>query len=70
MTRKKSTASLESDLERIETEMIKTKERYEKLSAEYKNLRKEVELAEINEIMTAYKKSKKSRNELLTFLKA
>lgn len=70
MTRKKSTASLESDLERIETEMIKTKERYEKLSAEYKNLRKEVELAEINEIMTAYKKSKKTRNELLAFLKA
>ena len=69
MARKKSTATIESEISKTEAEMTKIQDRYNKLADKLKNLQEQKRQIESEEIMEAYLQSGKSLDEVMTFLK-
>lgn len=68
MARKKSTAAIENEINKVKSDMSKIQDRYDKLAEQLKSLQKQKRQLEAETIMDAYMKSGKSFNELMTFL--
>ena len=69
MARKKSTATIESEISKTEAEMTKIQDRYNKLADKLKDQQEQKRRIESEEIMEAYLQSGKSLDEVMTFLK-
>ena len=74
MARKKSTATIESEISKTEAEMTKIQDRYNKLADKLKDLKlkdlqEQKRQIESEEIMEAYLQSGKSLDEVMTLLK-
>lgn len=67
MARKRSISSIESEIRKIEEELIKVHKKQENLEAELLKRQKEKQEIETNQIMDAFKKSGKSMRELMVF---
>ena len=68
MARKKSTESIEAEINKVKAAMSKLQDRYDKLADQLKDLEDQKRRAEAEVIMDAYLKSGKSLDELMTFL--
>jgi len=68
MARKKTTASIDAEITKAKTEMSRIQDRYDKLGEKLKRLEEQKRQYESEAIMTAYLKSGKSFEELMTFL--
>lgn len=68
MPRTKSMKSLEKKISKVSIELEKSKNRYNQLCRELLELQKEREDLEAKSIYAAFKKSRKSLRELMTFL--
>ncbi len=68
MARKKSTESIDSEIEKIKSEMIKLQDKQDRLTERLKNLQEQKRQHEAEAIMDAYAKSGKSLEEVMTFL--
>lgn len=69
MARKKTTASIDADSKKIQTEMSGLQNRYDRLADRLTELQEEKRRHTSEEIMDAFEKSGKSYQELMTFLK-
>ena len=68
MARNRSIASIDSEIQKIEEELIKVHNKQEALEAELSKLQKAKQEIEAKQIMDAFKKSGKSMHELMIFL--
>ncbi len=68
MPRQKSMKTLNTKIQKTKSEMEQSKSRYNQLCKELLKLQKEQELLEAKEIYAAFKKSRKTLRELMTFL--
>lgn len=68
MARKRSTATIEAEIEKIRSDMSKLQDRYDTLAEKLKELEAQKRRAESEAIMDAYIKSGRSLDEVLTFL--
>lgn len=68
MARTKSISSIESEIVKLETELVKAQEKVDAISDKLLKLQKQRQEYEARQIMEAYKKSGKSLQELMTFL--
>ena len=68
MPREKSLKTLDSKIEKALTDLNTTKEKYSSFCKEIHKLRREREKIEAKTIYSAFKKSRKTYKELLTFL--
>ena len=68
MSRMKSISTIENELVKAEQELAKAQERVENLSDKVLKLQKQKQEYEARQIMTAYKKSRKTFQEVMTFL--
>lgn len=68
MPRQKSMKTLNMKIQKTKSEMEHSKSRYNQLCKELLELQKEQELLEAKEIYAAFKKSRKTLRELMTFL--
>lgn len=69
MARKKTTASIDADSKKIQTEMSGLQNRYDRLADRLTELQEEKRRRTSEEIMDAFEKSGKSYQKLMTFLK-
>lgn len=67
-SRKLRINSIEEEIKTKEQQLVKAKEKYEKIADEILELQKKKEEAEAKKIMEAFKKSGKSMSELMTYL--
>lgn len=68
MARKKTTAAIEAEISKAKADMSRLQDRYDKLAEKLKNLQEQKFKAEAEAIITAYSKSGKSFDEIMTFL--
>lgn len=68
MARKKSTDAIETEINKVKSDMTKLQERYNKLADKLKDLQEQKRRIEADAIMDAYLKSGKSYDEIMTFL--
>lgn len=68
MARKKSTETIDTEINKIKSDMSKLQDRYDKLADKLKDLQEQKRRIEVNAIMEAYLKSGKSFDEIMTFL--
>jgi len=68
MTRMKTIQSIDAKIEKNKSALSRIKARYERLADNLKKLQDERQALEARAIMTAFKKSRKSFSELMTFL--
>ena len=68
MARTKSISSIESEIVKLEAELVKAQEKVDAISDKLLKLQKQRQEYEARQIMEAYKKSGKSLQELMTFL--
>lgn len=68
MARKKSTESIDAEINKIKFDMSKLQDRYDKLAEKLKDLQEQKRRIEADVIMDAYLKSGKSLDEIMTFL--
>lgn len=68
MARKRTTASIDTEISKIKTDMSKLQDRYDKLAERLKALQEQKLKVEAEAIIAAYSKSGKSFEELMTFL--
>lgn len=69
MARKKSTTSIENEINKVKSEMTKLQIKYDNLADKLESLEKEKCQRESELIMEAYHKSNKSIDEIMKFLK-
>ncbi len=60
--------SIDSEIEKIKSEMIKLQDKQDRLTERLKNLQEQKRQHEADAIMDAYAKSGKSLEEVMTFL--
>ena len=68
MARTKSISSIESEIVKLEAELAKAQEKVDAISDKLLKLQKQRQEYEARQIIEAYKKSRKSLQELMTFL--
>lgn len=68
MARKKSTDSIETEINKVKSDMTKLQARYNRLADRLKCLQEQKRRIEADAIMDAYLKSGKSYDEIMTFL--
>lgn len=68
MARKKSTETIEAEINKVKSDMSRLQDRYDKLADKLKGLQEEKRRIEADVIMDAYLKSDKSLDEIITFL--
>lgn len=68
MARMKSICTIETELRKAEADLKKAQEKVDALSQRMLQLQQQKQVYEARQIITAYKKSGKSLDELLTFL--
>lgn len=68
MARKKSTESIDAEINKIKFDMSKLQDRYDKLAEKLKDLQEQKRRIEADVIMDAYLKSGKSLDEIMMFL--
>jgi len=68
MARKKSTETIEAEINKVKSDMSRLQDRYDKLADKLKGLQEEKRRIEADDIMDAYLKSDKSLDEIITFL--
>ena len=68
MARKKSSESIDAEINKIKFDMSKLQDRYDKLAEKLKDLQEQKRRIEADVIMDAYLKSGKSLDEIMTFL--
>jgi predicted nucleic acid-binding Zn-ribbon protein len=68
MARTKSTTSIETEIAKINGELAKLQKKQEFLSGRLLELQKQKQEHEAKQVMEAFRKSRKSLQELMTFL--
>ena len=68
MARMKSITTIENEIAKTESELIKLQKKHDALASKLRDLQKEKQDYEARQIMDAYKRSGKSLHELMTFL--
>ena len=68
MARKKSTETIDAEINKVKSDMSKLQDRYDKLAEKLKDLQDQKRRCEADAIMDAYLKRGKSFNEIMTFL--
>ena len=68
MARVRSIKSIETEISKVEAELIKAQEKCDALSARLLELQKTKQEIEARQVMDAFRKSGKSMQELMTFL--
>ena len=68
MARKKSTETIEAEINKVKSDMSRLQDRYDKLADKLKGLQEEKRRIEADVIMDAYLKSDMSLDEIITFL--
>lgn len=68
MARMRSISSIEKEISKVESDLLKAQERVDSLSARLLELQKTKQEIEAKKIMEAFRKSGKSIQELMTFL--
>lgn len=69
MARKKSTETIDAEINKVKSDMSRLQDRYNKLADKLKDLQDQKRQIEADVIMDAYLKSSKSLDEIMTFLK-
>lgn len=70
MARMKNITTIDTKIEKIKQQIVKTEKRYNKLSESLQQLQKEKDRYQAGQILLAFKNSRKSYRELMTFLGA
>ena len=68
MARSKSMTTIDSEIQKLEAELVKAKEKYDTTAARLQAVRKQKQEAEMKQLMEAYRQSGKSFSEVLIFL--
>lgn len=68
MARSKSISTIDAEISKVESKLIKVQARYDSLAAQLLELQQKKKEYEANRVMDAFRKSGKSLDELLTFL--
>ncbi len=68
MARNRSISSIDSEIQKIEEELIKVHKKQETLESQLSELQKTKQEIEAKQIMDAFRKSGKSMHELMIFL--
>ena len=68
MARMRSISSIEKEISKVESDLVKAQERCDVLSAQLLELQKMKQEIEAKKVMDAFRKSGKSMQELMTFL--
>lgn len=68
MARSRSISSINTELEKLEAELTRAQQRVDSISEKILTLQKQKQEYETRQIMEAYRKSRKSFQELMTFL--
>lgn len=68
MARKKSTETIDAEINKVKSDMSRLQDRYDKLADKLKELQEQKRRIEADVIMEAYLKSGKSLDEIMTFL--
>jgi predicted transcriptional regulator len=68
MARKRSTETIETEINKIKANMTRLQDRYNKLADKLKELQEQKRRMEADVIMDAYLRSGKSFDEIMTFL--
>ncbi|PWT26038.1 DUF4315 family protein [Butyrivibrio fibrisolvens] len=68
MARMRSISSIETEISKVESDLLKAQERVDSLSARLLELQKTKQEIEAKKVMDAFRKSGKSIQELMTFL--
>ena len=68
MARKKSTETIDGEINKVKSDISKLQDRYDKLADKLKDLQEQKRRIEADVIMDAYLKSGKSLDEIMTFL--
>ena len=68
MARMRSISSIETEISKVESDLLKAQGRVDSLSAQLLELQKTKQEIEAKKVMEAFRKSGKSIQELMTFL--
>lgn len=68
MARKKSAATIDTEISKVKSDMSKLQDRYDRLAEKLKDLQEQKRRCEADAIIDAYVKSGKSFDEIMTFL--
>lgn len=68
MARMRSISSIETEISKVESDLLKAQGRVDSLSAQLLELQKTKQEIEAKKVMEAFRKSGKSMQELMTFL--
>lgn len=68
MARKKSTETIDAEINKVKSDMSRLQDRYDKLADKLKDLQEQKKQLESEAIMDSYLKSGKSFDEIMTFL--
>ena len=68
MARMRSITSIETEISKVESDLLKAQERCDVLSARLLELQRTKQEIEAKQVMDAFRKSGKSMQELMTFL--
>lgn len=68
MARARSIKSIETEISKVEADLVKAQEKCDALSARLLELQKAKQDIEAKQVMDAFRKSGKSMQELMTFL--
>ena len=68
MARMRSITSIETEISKVESDLLKAQGRVDSLSAKLLELQKTKQEIEAKKVMEAFRKSGKSMQELMTFL--
>ena len=60
--------TIDSEIQKLEAELVKAKEKYDTTAARLQAVRKQKQEAEMKQLMEAYRQSGKSFSEVLIFL--
>ncbi len=68
MARMRSISSIDNEIKKVETDLVKAQEKCDALAARLLELQKMKQDIEAKKVMDAFRKSGKSMQELMTFL--
>ena len=68
MARSRSMTTIDSEIQKLETELTKAKQKYDAIASQLQAVRKQKQEAEMKQIMEAYRQSGKSFREVMIFL--
>lgn len=68
MARSRSMTTIDSEIQKLETELAKVQQKYDAIAARLQAVRKQKREAEMKQIMEAYMQSGKSFSEVMIFL--